>query len=189
MMKTGKTLWITAPALMAGLLALPAFAQTDSYNNTKAPAGTAAAPENPTTASTTTNSTGNSLTNSAENAANAVATDTEHAYHQVKHDVKDAALEARVKAMLHEDKYTRGTDVHVTANRGIVTLTGQVPSQRTAWHARQMVASVYGVRAVYNELRYPRADLAVTPRDADSTGIAHPAYSREAPAERVPDNQ
>jgi osmotically-inducible protein OsmY len=79
--------------------------------------------------------------------------------------------------------------VHVTANQGIVTLTGQVPNERTARHARQMVASVYGVKAVYNELRYPHTDLAVTPRDADSTGVAHPAYSHEAPAERVPDNQ
>jgi hypothetical protein len=52
-----------------------------------------------------------------------------------------------------------------------------------------MVASVYGVKAVYNELRYPRADLAATPPDADSTGVAHPAYSHDAPAERVPNNQ
>jgi BON domain len=187
-MKTGKALWITAPALMVSLLALPAFAQSNSYNNTTAPGDTAAASEN-STASTMTNSTGNSWSNSAKNAANTAATDTEHAYHQVKRDVKDVALEGRVKAMLHEDKYTRGTDVHVTANQGIVTLTGQVPNKRTALHARQMVASVYGVRAVSNELRYPRSDLAATPPDADSTGVAHPAYSHAAPAERVPNNQ
>jgi hypothetical protein len=187
-MKTGKALWITAPALMVSLLALPAFAQSDSYNNnTTPPADTAAAPENSNT--TTTTSTGNSVSTSAENAANTAATDTEQAYHTVKRDVKDVALEARVKAMLHEDKYTRGTDVHVTANRGIVTLTGQVPSERTARHARQIVASVYGVKAVYNELRYPPADLVATSPDADSTGIAHPAYSQDAPAERVPNNQ
>jgi osmotically-inducible protein OsmY len=184
-MKTGKALWITAPALMVSLLALPAFAQSDSYNNNTPPAGTAAASEN----STTTTSTGNSVSTSAENAAHDAAVDTENAYHHVKRDVKDVALEARVKAMLHEDKYTRGTDVHVTANRGIVTLTGQVPNERTARHARHIVASVYGVKAVYNELRYPRADLAATSPDADSTGVAHPAYSHEAPVESVPNNQ
>jgi hypothetical protein len=187
-MNMRKALWVTAPALMAGLLALPAFAQSDSYNNSTAPVGTAAATENSTTTNTSA-STSNSLSNSAENAADTAAADTEHAYHSVKHDVKDVALEGRVKAMLHEDKYTRGADVHVTANRGIVTLTGEVSNQRTASHARQMVASVYGVKAVYNELRYPRADLAATPPDADSTGVAHPAYSHDAPAERVPNNQ
>jgi hypothetical protein len=183
-MNMRKALWVTAPALMAGLLALPAFAQSGSYNTSTAPAGTAAAAENSTTTNTSA-STSNSLSNSADTAA----ADTQHAYHSVKHDVKDVALEGRVKAMLHEDKYTRGADVHVTANRGIVTLTGEVPNQRTASHARQMVASVYGVKAVYNELRYPRADLAATPPDADSTGVAHPAYSHDAPAERVPNNQ
>jgi hypothetical protein len=190
-MRTGKALWITAPVLMAGLIALPAFAQSDSYSNTTtttAPASNSAAPENSTTATTTTNN-GNSWKTSAENAAHSAKVHTENAYHHVKRDVKDVSLEARVKTMLHEDKFTRGKDVHVTANRGIVTLTGHVPTARTARHAQYVVASVYGVRAVSNELRYPHRDLAVTPRDADSTGVAHPAYNHDAPAEEVPGNQ
>ena len=76
--------------------------------------------------------------------------------------------------------------MHVTADNGIVTLTGQVPSELNARRAQEVVASVYGVRVVNNDLNYPHSREAVTPPDADSTGVAHPAYSDTAPAENAP---
>jgi hypothetical protein len=88
--------------------------------------------------------------------------------------------------VLHENKSTRGSDVHVTADNGTVTLSGQVPSETRAQTVQEVVANVYGVKTVNNELIYPKNRGAVTPPDSDSTGVAHPAYSDLAPAERAP---
>ena len=88
--------------------------------------------------------------------------------------------------MLHENKFTRDENVHVRADNGMVTLTGRVPSEHSAKRVEQVVASVYGVKTVKNQLSYPTDRGVVTPPDADSTGIARPAYSDTAPAEKAP---
>jgi osmotically-inducible protein OsmY len=118
-------------------------------------------------------------------AQNATAA-TERAYNDVARSVKDMALEARIKAVLYENTATRDTDVHVLASNGIVTLTGQVPSPVEARRVQDVVANVYGVRGVNNHLYYPSRSEMVTPPDANSTGVAHPAYSNTAPAENAP---
>jgi hyperosmotically inducible protein len=69
--------------------------------------------------------------------------------------VKDVSLEGKVKSMLHENKDTRGADVHVTASHGIVTLTGTVESKMQAIRAEQVAANVYGVKRVRDQLHYP----------------------------------
>ena len=157
------------------IFALPCFAQSNYVGSTTT-----------TNTSTTAANTGSSWKQAASDAAHNAEVGTEKVYNQVAHSVKDISLEARIKAVLHENKSTRDSDVRVTADNGIVTLTGGVPSEQNAQHVQEVVASVYGVRAVNNDLDYPHSRRAVTPPDADSTGIAHPAYSDTAPAENAP---
>jgi hypothetical protein len=194
-MKKRKAGWIVAPALIASLtFAIRGFAQSGFNQASTAPNHPAGTPS--TTTSTVTgvdrgSSWQDSLNDAAHNlndAVHNVELASEKAYDHVARDVKDLSLETRIRAMLHEDKYTRGLDVHVTANNGVVTLTGQAPSEQSARHVQQVAASVYGVKAVHNDLNYPRHNQRVTPRDADSMGVAHPAYSRTAPAESAPDD-
>jgi hypothetical protein len=72
------------------------------------------------------------------------------------------------------------------ADNCTVTLSGRVPSERDARAVEQVVLNVYGVKAVSNNLTYPLNPGVVTPPDADSIGVTHPAYSDIAPAERAP---
>jgi BON domain len=142
-----------------------------------------------TTTTTTTTSTENnssSWEHSATEAAHNAKLATENAYNQVARSIRDISLEGKIKTVLHETKATRDSDVHVFANNGIVTLTGAVPSARSAQQVQEVVADVYGVKVVNNELYYPNRRERVTPPDADATGVARPAYSDTAPAERAP---
>ncbi len=123
---------------------------------------------------------------SADEAVRNAEVAAEKAYNRAAHGVRDVSLEGRVMAVLHENKSTRDADVQVTADNGIVILNGSVASEQAAKRVQEIVASVYGVRGVTNELNFPGARKAVTPRDADSMGIAHPAYSDTAPAEKAP---
>jgi osmotically-inducible protein OsmY len=193
-MKTRKADWIVASALVASLtFAIRGFAQSGSQGSTAANHA-AGIPSTTTSAATGVdngNSWKDSLNAAAHNlndAAQNVELASEKAYDRVAQDVNDLSLETRIRAMLHENKYARGSDVRVTANNGVVTLTGQVPSQQSARHVQEVVAGVYGVKAVHNDLNYPRHNQLVTPRDADSMGVAHPAYSHTAPAESAPDD-
>ena len=184
------SLWFSAPALVAGLIfAAPCFAQSSSFSSTTTttvPANSnSAASDQPGTTTTTTEN-GSSWKESAGEAAHNAEVATERAYNHVARDVKDMSLEARIKVVLHENKSTRDSDVQVTADNGTVTLTGQVPSEQSARRVQEVVASVYGVSTVNNDLNYPHRREAATPPDADSTGVAHPAYSDTAPAENAP---
>jgi osmotically-inducible protein OsmY len=124
---------------------------------------------------------------SASQAAHDAEVAAEKAYNEVAREIQDVSLEGKVLAVLHENKATRGSAVHVTASDGVVTLTGQVPSERAARSVQEIAAGVYGVKAVLNNLNYPHDNVeTATPPDADSTGVAHPAYSDTAPAEKVP---
>ena len=141
-MKPNRPFLLGISTLAAGLVfAPPLFAQTESSSTTTtntAPVDNGAA--NSSTTTTTTSSPNGTTTNggatqSVENAAHSAKVGTENAYHHVKSDVKDVTLEAKVKSMLHENKDTRGADVHVTADHGIVTLTGTVVSKIQAVRA------------------------------------------------------
>jgi hypothetical protein len=95
-----------------------------------------------------------------------------------KDDANDAAITAKVAAALASDKNTSGASsaIVVQANRGVVTLTGDVTSQATAENAQRVAARVMGVRDVVNDLKYPRGaapGIDSTPRvipPAPSTG-------------------
>ena len=192
-MKTRRAGWIIASALIASLIfATRGFTQSGLYPDSTTATPAAGIPSKTTSTVSDVDrasSWQDSLNDAVHNlndAAHNVELASEKAYDHVARDVKDVSLETRIRAMLHESKYTRGSDVHVTANNGVVTLTGQVPSKQSARHVGEVVASVDGVKAVHNDLNYPRQ--VVTPRDADSMGVAHPAYSRTAPAESAPDD-
>jgi BON domain len=173
-MKNGNVVFFHVSALsLIIIFALPCFAQSNSFSST-------------TTNTSTTGANTSSWQQSASDAAHNAKVGTEKVYNQAAHSVKDISLQARIKAVLHENKSTRDSNVRVTADNGIVTLTGGVPSEQDAQHVKEVVASVYGVKAVDNDLDYPHSRRAITPSDADSMGIAHPAYSDTAPAENAP---
>jgi osmotically-inducible protein OsmY len=195
MMKAGIASLLGSLVGMSIVLAGPSLAQTNSYSTatTTSPADNSSVasdqPGKPATTNTGTATTENSSTSwqqSASEAAHNAEVATEKAYNHVARDLKDISLQSRIEAVLHENKWTRDSEVHVTADNGIVTLKGQAASARSAQRVEQVVADVYGVKAVNNELNYPRGEGPVTPRDADSMGVAHPAYSDTAPAENAP---
>jgi osmotically-inducible protein OsmY len=171
-----------------------AVAQSNSYSSTT----TTTAPANgneaasgqqemtTTTATPTAANSANSWEQSVTDAADNAELTTEKVYHQLARDSKNFSLMARVRAMLYENKLTRESDVLVSANDGIVTLTGRVPSEQAARDVQQVAANVYGVKAIKNHLDYPHHGGVVTSPDAVSTGIAHPAYSDTAPVENAP---
>jgi BON domain len=168
------------------IFSIPSFAWS-TYTNTTTRTNQSARETGATTDGiTTTERNGGSWKQSASEAVHNAELVAGNAYNHAAHDVEDLSLKARVEAALHENQSTRGSDVHVTADNGIVTLSGQVPSERSARGVEEVVANVYGVKAVNNDLSYPRNQGVVTPPDADSTVVAHPAYSDIAPAERVP---
>jgi len=152
----------------------------DQSTMTSSPTGTRAS------AATSGNGAANWERSATETARN-IEIATEKAYEDMKQNVSDLSLAAKVQAVLHENKYTRSSDVHATANNGIVTLTGQVPSQESARRVEEIVANIYGVKAVTNDLNYPeRSVQPATPPDSVSTGVARPPYSKTAPVESAP---
>jgi osmotically-inducible protein OsmY len=183
-MKAGIVALFSALSLTASFAFL-CFAQSNSYSSTKTTTtstnsnmslsgqpGTAA-----TTASTSTENSANSWQRSINDAVNNAETVTEKAYNEVAGDVRDLSLVARIKAVLHENKSTRDSDVHVTADNGIVTITGSVPSEHNAQRVCEVVASVYGVKAVNNNLDYPHNRGFATSGEADSAGTTQSAHN------------
>jgi osmotically-inducible protein OsmY len=175
------------------IFSLPCFAQNASYSTTRtttAPATSNALASqqvrNSDTSTTAADTESSSWKQSAADATDNAQLAGKRAYNYTSRGIKDVTLEGRVQAVLRENKSTRNSDVHVTADNGIVTITGNVPSERKARKVQAIVASVYGVKAVNNNLNYPRTQGAATPPDADSMGVAHPAYSDTAPAEDAP---
>jgi osmotically-inducible protein OsmY len=186
-MKAGMVALFSAVGLTA-TFALPCFAQSSS--NGSITTATASANRNmslPAQPGTATNTAGTSAEDSANSwqqsindAARNAAAVTEKTYNEVADDVKDFSLAARVKAVLHENKSTRDFDVHVTADNGIITITGSVPSEHNAQRVQEVVAGVYGVKVATNHLDYPHTGGIAASREADSAGIAHPAHSDDA---------
>jgi hypothetical protein len=60
-----------------------------------------------------------SMKEAGHSAANAVS----HAWQGTKTAVKDTDITTKVKIALHNDKLTKGHDIHVTTHDGVVTLT------------------------------------------------------------------
>ena len=70
----------------------------------------------------------------------------------VRQAVSDSGLTAKIKGKLVEDEMTRFSDVSVTTNNGVVTLTGSVPDQEALTQVLSIARSSQGVTRVENDL-------------------------------------
>ena len=70
----------------------------------------------------------------------------------VRQAVSDSGLTAKIKGKLVEDEMIRFSDVAVTTNNGVVTLTGTVPDQEALKQALSLARSSVGVARVENDL-------------------------------------
>jgi osmotically-inducible protein OsmY len=93
---------------------------------------------------------------STENAAS-------HAWHGTKTAVKDTDITTKVKLALHNDKLTKGQDIHVETTEGVVTLTGHT-SPAVAHQAVRLTRATTGVVGVNDDLRSTER---MTERDRD----------------------
>lgn len=75
----------------------------------------------------------------------------------VRQAVSDSGLTAGIKGKLAEDETSRFSEVSVTTNNGVVTLTGSVPDQEALKQVVRIAHSAHGVSRVEN-------DLTVAPR-------------------------
>lgn len=67
--------------------------------------------------------------------------------------VDDATITTKVKAELLGAKNVKSTHIHVKTRKGIVSLTGSVPSAEDRDNADQVVQNVAGVQSVKNHLK------------------------------------
>ena len=68
-------------------------------------------------------------------------------------DAKDEDLTKSVKERLKKEPRLKGSDVEVRADKGVVTLTGEVKDLGVRARASELAREVRGVRAVKNELK------------------------------------
>lgn len=71
--------------------------------------------------------------------------------------VTDEAITASAKAALSADAQLAGLPISVSAKKGVVILSGEVPSAEAGDRVVQMVASVAGVKEVKNDLKVKAA--------------------------------
>jgi hyperosmotically inducible protein len=93
-----------------------------------------------------------STTQSMKDAGHSTENAVGEAWHGTKAAVSDTDVTAKVKIALHNDKLTKGRDIHVDTHDGIVTLTGyasKASADRAVWLAR----GTTGVTGVNNNLR------------------------------------
>lgn len=72
--------------------------------------------------------------------------------------ISDTALTAKLKAELVADDQLKHTDISVTTNNGVVSLTGTVATQAESDHASTVVQGADGVKTVSNKLRVTGAN-------------------------------
>jgi len=75
-------------------------------------------------------------------------------YHGTKGGLEDAAITSKIKADLLSDNQTRHYSIHVdTHGKGIVELSGDVPSRAAAHHIVRVAGNISGVTAVHDNLK------------------------------------
>jgi hyperosmotically inducible protein len=70
----------------------------------------------------------------------------------IRHAVSDGAVTARIKGKLVEGEMTRFSDVSVTTNNGVVTLTGTVPDEQALKQVLSVARGSEGVTRVENDV-------------------------------------
>ena len=93
-----------------------------------------------------------SASQSMKNAGNSAENAVSHAWHGTKTAVKDTDITTKVKLALHNDKLTKGRDIHVDTHDGVVTLTGHA-SHAAAERAARIAHDTTGVVGVNNDIR------------------------------------
>ncbi len=78
---------------------------------------------------------------------------TSNAINKVKTTISDSAITTDVKAKLLANPGTKGFDIHVETNHGVVTLHGTVRSTAEKELAERLAMSADGVKAVTNDLK------------------------------------
>jgi hyperosmotically inducible periplasmic protein len=93
-----------------------------------------------------------SATQSMKNAGHATENAVSNAWHGTKTAVSDTDITAKVKIALHNNKLTKGRDIHVDTHDGVVTLTGSAPKAAAA-RAVSLARGITGVTGVNDNLR------------------------------------
>ena len=78
---------------------------------------------------------------------------TSNTINKVKTTISDSAITTDVKAKLLANPGTKGFDIHVETNHGVVTLHGTVRSTAEKELAERLAMSADGVKAVTNDLK------------------------------------
>jgi osmotically-inducible protein OsmY len=71
--------------------------------------------------------------------------------------ISDGTITTKVKAALMTAKDVKSTHIHVKTRRGIVWLTGSVPTSDEKTRAQQVVEGIDGVHSVKNRLKVSEA--------------------------------
>lgn len=72
--------------------------------------------------------------------------------------VSDGTVTTKVKAALMTAKDLKSTNIHVKTRRGIVSLTGSVPTSDEKTRAQEVAEGVSGVHEVKNRLKVSASD-------------------------------
>ncbi|MHB8404912.1 MAG: BON domain-containing protein [Gammaproteobacteria bacterium] len=78
---------------------------------------------------------------------------TSNTVNKVKTTISDSAITTDVKAKLLANPGTKGFDIHVETNHGVVTFHGTVRSTAEKELAERLAMSADGVKAVTNDLK------------------------------------
>ena len=93
-----------------------------------------------------------SASSDMKSAGNSAANAASEAYHGTARAVTDTAITAKVETALHDDKVTKGTDIHVDTVAGVVTLSGTASSTAVAQRAMVLAQQTSGVHDVKNAI-------------------------------------
>lgn len=93
-----------------------------------------------------------SLMEKTEQAVNVAGEKVDNSMKKVDAFMDDSAITARVKAALLENKQINSTDISVSTERGVVTLSGFINDAKTGAQAVLTASQVDGVKSVSDQL-------------------------------------
>ncbi len=127
----------------------------------------------------------------AESAASKVARTARRAYHKGGAELKDSMLTAKTRTALLRNEETKRSTIHVSTERGVVTLSGAVNSKEMAEQAQEVVAQIDGVKNIRNDLTYPGSatvpESSASPEAKITSASPEPKVAEDptAPVEKV----
>ena len=82
--------------------------------------------------------------------------------------VSDASVTTAVKTRLMKDKAARGSDIEVKTDRGVVTISGAVPTAADKTRIGRLVRNTTGVKSLHNELTVGGTSTGTTGKSDDT---------------------